>query len=163
LGGLAGTGFAIFGDFKGGWDGPVFIGLAVGALLALPVMACSVVDSLVRTSWKKVALGLPLLFLLSFCFPYYGGPVLFLQLCAILVPSIIVRGPWKNLLLGVASGLAFLGVWYLLWLNRVAPIAMSDDIFVFYPFAIALVSIDAAGAKAIGKRLGILPPATCPT
>ena len=154
LGAMAGTGFAIFGDIKGGWEFAVVIGVIAGASLGLPVVAFSLIDLFVTASWKKIIVVVPVLFGLSFCVPVLGGPVMFLQFCAIVVPALIVRTPWKTLLLGLAGGFVFLVAWYLLYFHGLALIRSSDDIFVFYPFAIAVVSIDAAIARAISRRYG---------
>ena len=152
LGLAIGLGWAIWGDYRGSSAAVVLVGTVVGAILGLPVITCLVVDaSLTRFTGKVAASLLPLL-ILSFCVPYYGGLVMFLQLSAVLIPSFAPRSWWLTLLVSLAGGFGFLTVWYLLRSSHLAPLRSSDDIFVFYPLAIFVVSVTAAIAAAFKSR-----------
>lgn len=158
LGGAIGAGWAVWGDIKGSRGPVILVGLLGGGVLALPIIAYVLLDTRSWPWWKKGAASLLPVFVLSFCVPYYGGVVMFLQLCALLIPGFISSRAWSTFLLCLTSGLAFLGVWYFLYSNRLVPLPCSDDIFVFYPFVIGLVAMASAIGKGIGHRLP--PPRT---
>lgn len=153
LGGAIGAGWALWGDYRGQPSLVVGVGLVGGAALALPIIAYVIIDVQRWPIRRKAATSLLPLFVLSFCVPAYGGPVMFLQLCAILVPSFLWTRAWITLLVGATGGFAFLGAWYLLYSAHLAPIRTSDDIFVFYPYAIGVVAMGAAVGKAVRRRL----------
>ncbi len=151
LGFTIGVGWAEWGDIKGERFAAVLIGLIGGLALGLPIVAFLALDSLRTAWWKKAALSLLPLLVLSFCIPFYGGLVMFLQLLAILVPSFAVKKTWVTLLASLTGGFGFLGIWFLLYFRHLAPISSSDNIFAFYPFAIILISIDVTIARAINR------------
>ena len=149
LGTAIGVGWGLWGDVKAHFP-VVLLGFLGGAALAFPIIAYVIIDAQRWPIWRKAATSLVPLFLLSFCVPFYGGPVMFLQLCAILVPGFLVTRAWATFLVSVLGGFAFLRVWYLLSVVQVVP--RSDNIFVFYPFAIGVVSVIAAIGRAISRR-----------
>jgi len=70
-----------------------------------------------------------------------------------IIPAALVLGTakraWSALLLGLVGGFASFGQWAWLYFHRLAPIRTSDDILVFFPYAIVLVSFDAALSRAL--------------
>ncbi|MDP6110600.1 MAG: hypothetical protein QGF00_03455 [Planctomycetota bacterium] len=151
LGLAIGLGWALWGDIKGQHLAVIVISVVVGTILGLPVTACFIIDSWLNRLSRKILTALLPLFVLSFCVPYYGGLVMFLQLSAILFPTFVPVRWWSALLVSLIAGFAFLWLWFLLRTNHLAPIRSSDDIFVFYPFAIVVVSLSACVAKALKR------------
>ena len=149
---LIGIGWALWGDVKGQRSMCCFLGLGMGVLFGVPVVLVYILERTVEKLWQKCTITLVPLLIFSFCVPFYGGAVMFLQLVAILVPSFLVKRWWTTLFVSLGGGFLFLWVWYVLRSNGMAPLNRSDDIFVFYPFAIGLLGIDLAVAKAIGPR-----------
>ena len=156
LGFLVGAGYALWGDYKEGAGAILFGGLAGGATLALPVIAYVVIDVQAWRAWEKSAIAILLLFLLSFCVPYVGGgggPVLCLQLGAILVPSFMLKRAWTTFPVSLLGGFLFLFVWWRLGRVGFGP-ARLDELLGIYPFVIGVVSLTVTIGKASAEGIG---------
>jgi len=155
LGFLIGAGWALWGDIKGEHSGCMVLGLGVGAIFGVPVALLLVLDSTIERPWRRVAVAAIPLLLVSYCVPYYGGPVVFLQLMAALVPCLLIRSAWATFPISMVSGFGFLVLWFNLWRAGLAPLHISDDIFVFYPYVIVLIALDATIARGLAWHLAM--------
>ena len=142
IGFLIGAGWALWGDVKGQYSGCVILGLGIEALFGLPVALLLILDRAVQQSWRRAAMAAIPLLLVSYCVPYYGGPVMFLQLMAVLAPCLLIRSAWATFPLSMITGFGFLVLWFNLRRG-------GDDIFVFYPYVIVLIALDATIARGL--------------
>ena len=149
-------GWGLFAGIKGGVIGGLVLGLVFGFLFSIPFLVYFLGESVTRPIYWRLVWSLgPFLFISLLLIPTsQAGMPLFLQLSAVVIPSLFMTGPWTALAGGLIGGFVWLlatmcvvPLRYLLFYGR------GDNWPIIYPSVILFVAFEMAFVRGLIKNI----------